>query len=88
MEKTKSDVATALDLLRMSLATAKGAKAVLDVAYEGGDLDPHEVDAGYMLDGEVAAIENVIELLTETRGASPWLQPWGRAAPTGCENDR
>ena len=74
MEKTKSDVATALDLLRMSLATAKGAKAVLD--------------AGYMLDGEVAAIENVIELLTETRGASPWLQPWGRAAPTGCENDR
>lgn len=68
MEKTKSDVATALDLLRMSLATAKGAKAVLDVAYEGGDLDPHEVDAGYMLDGEVAAIENVIELLTGKGG--------------------
>lgn len=70
MEKTKSDVACALDLLRMSLATAKGAMAVLDVAYEGGDLDPREVDASYMLNGEVAALENVIELLT---GKGGWL---------------
>jgi hypothetical protein len=64
MEKTKSDVATALDLLRMSLATAKGAEAVLDVAYEGGGLDSRENDARDMLYDGVATLESVIELLT------------------------
>lgn len=64
MEKTKNDVSTALDLLRMSLATARGAEAVLDVAYEGGGLDSRENDARDMLYDGVAALDSAIELLT------------------------
>lgn len=64
MKKTNDDVSTALDLLRISLATAKGAKGVLDVAYDGGALNSRENDARDMLYDGVAALESVIELLT------------------------
>lgn len=60
-----SDPEELLMLLRMSLATAKGAQGMLGVDYEYGNLDSREIDASCEVDEAVKRLGKAMALLEE-----------------------